>query len=262
MPTALFLSPHLDDVAFSCGATLARLAASGWHCVLATAFTRSVPEPTGFALACQTDKGLAPDVDYMRLRRVEDAEFAHIVRVQDVRWLDLAEAPHRGYRSAAELFGQPSEHDDVLPTLSKRLQALCDELKPQLLFAPLALGLHVDHLQLRRAVLKLGRDAAVAWYRDLPYAMRTEVPAPAESLALPTGPQLRVKLDGCAAYRSQITFQFGSIEHMREALGAFAHDEGRAARLDQPAERFTAGEQAARLLGLEQAVPSPTHPQE
>lgn len=250
MPTALFLSPHLDDVAFSCGAALARLASDGWRCVLATAFTRSVPEPSGFALACQTDKGLAPGIDYMRLRRSEDAEFARIVGVHDLRWLDFAEAPHRGYRSAAELFGRPSPDDDVLPMLCERLQAVCTELQPQLLFAPLALGLHVDHVQLRRAVLRLSRDAAIAWYRDVPYAMRTELPAPAAPLALPTGPHLRVKLDGCAAYGSQIGFQFGSAERMREALAAFACDEGRAARLDQPAERFVAGERAARLLAF------------
>ena len=248
MPTALFLSPHLDDVAFSCGATLARLASSGWDCVLATAFTCSVIEPSGFALACQTDKGLAPGVDYMQLRRAEDTEFARIVRVHDLRWLDFAEAPHRGYRSAAELFGQPSTEDDVLATLFERLQALCDELQPHLLFAPLALGLHVDHVQLRQAVRKLECNAAVAWYRDLPYAMRTEALASGAAIALPIGGHLRMKLDGCAAYRSQIGFQFGSTRRMRAALATFAFDEGRAARLGQPAERFMACAQAARLL--------------
>ena len=34
-----------------------------------TCFTRSVPDPQGFALACQLDKGLGPEVDYMALRR-------------------------------------------------------------------------------------------------------------------------------------------------------------------------------------------------
>ncbi|WP_207955961.1 PIG-L deacetylase family protein [Rubrobacter marinus] len=75
-PTALFVSPHLDDVAFSCGGALALLAREGWRTVLATVFTRSVPDPTGFALACQTDKGLPPEVDYMALRREEDREAA------------------------------------------------------------------------------------------------------------------------------------------------------------------------------------------
>ena len=60
MPTALFLSPHLDDVAFSCGGTLLRLTDDPrWRVVLCTVFTASVADPQGFALRCQTDKGIA-----------------------------------------------------------------------------------------------------------------------------------------------------------------------------------------------------------
>ena len=72
MPTALALSPHLDDAAFSCGGLLHGLARDGWRVVMATLFTASVDRPSGFALACQTDKGLGAEVDYMRLRRAED----------------------------------------------------------------------------------------------------------------------------------------------------------------------------------------------
>ncbi len=68
--------------------------------MLVTAFTRSVVPAHGFALACQLDKGLAPDVDYMALRRQEDRDAADILRFSAVHWLDLLEAPHRGYGSA------------------------------------------------------------------------------------------------------------------------------------------------------------------
>ena len=74
--TALFVAPHLDDVVFSCGGTLAALADQGWRTVMVTAFTQSIVPAEGFALACQLDKGLAPDVDYMALRRAEDREWA------------------------------------------------------------------------------------------------------------------------------------------------------------------------------------------
>ena len=72
MTTLLALSPHLDDAVFSAGATLFRAARRGWRVVVATIFTGNVAQPTGFALACQLDKGLAADVDYMALRRAED----------------------------------------------------------------------------------------------------------------------------------------------------------------------------------------------
>ena len=67
------VSPHLDDAAFSVGGTLAALAAAGHQVTVLTCFTASVPHPAGFALACQLDKGLPADVDYLALRRAEDA---------------------------------------------------------------------------------------------------------------------------------------------------------------------------------------------
>ena len=106
MPTALILSPHLDDAVFSCGGLMAQLVDSGWCTVMATAFTATVLPVTGFPLACQLDKGLSAEVDYMALRREEDRRAASVLGVQDVRWLDLPEAPHRGYGSAPELFGE------------------------------------------------------------------------------------------------------------------------------------------------------------
>ncbi len=103
--TALALSPHLDDAAFSCGGTLATLAGLGWHVVLATLFTRSMPDPQGFALACQLDKGLDATVDYMALRRAEDVAAAWALGIGGPVHVPLPEAPHRGYGSAKALFG-------------------------------------------------------------------------------------------------------------------------------------------------------------
>ena len=261
MPTALFVSPHLDDVAFSCGATVAWLASRGWRCVLATAFTRSVHNPTGFALACQTDKGLPVDVDYMALRRQEDAACGEALGTEAVRWLDFAEAPHRGYDTAVQLFASPHRGDSVVEPLSQALSALYSELQPAITFAPLALGAHVDHVQLQRAVrLAAGAQAPVAWYRDMPYAMRAGDDADcgegSASAAVALGERhLQAKLAGCACYSSQLGFQFGGVEEMRAALTSFAHAEGRRARLaGRPAERFVAAAAAQWLVGDSRAT--------
>src|SRR4051794_38941259 len=120
MPTALALSPHLDDAAFSCGGTLAQLAGAGWRVVMATLLTATVPEPTGFALACQLDKGLGPEVDYMALRREEDRAAAAHLGVAPVH-LALREAPHRGYGSAPELFAGTCPDDGLVADLAPLL---------------------------------------------------------------------------------------------------------------------------------------------
>ncbi|MCW2608128.1 MAG: LmbE family protein [Frankiales bacterium] len=221
----LAVSPHLDDAVFSAGGVLALLADAGHDVTVATVFTASVPDPTGFALACQTDKGIPPDVDYLALRRAEDVDATAELGVQHLH-LGLPEAPHRGYESPTALFDGVRPDDDVdLSVLSG--------LRADLWIAPQGLGGHVDHLQVVRAVASLGRPTA--WWRDAPYVLR-QPDAPA-SPDLP-GSLVPVHLPGdavrrgraCACYASQLPFQFGRdsdlpvLDAMHAAL----------ARLDEP----------------------------
>jgi LmbE family N-acetylglucosaminyl deacetylase len=214
---ALALSPHLDDAAFSAGGTLSRLAAEGWRVVVATLFTASVPDPTGFALACQLDKGLGPTIDYMALRRGEDSEACRALGAEP-RWLPFPEAPHRRYGTAAELFGPTRDDDGVVPALSEAIAALLAEFTPDLLLAPQTVGGHVDHVQAVRALDAARPAAPVLWWRDFPYILREAAPrAPlAERFdalperAVPLGPEaLAAKRAACLAYTSQLGFQFG-----------------------------------------------------
>lgn len=238
MPTALFLSPHLDDVAFSCGGTLASLADRGWRTAMVTAFTASIHPATGFALACQLDKGLSPDVDYMALRREEDRAAAAILGVTELRWLELPEAPHRGYGAAPALFGDIRDDDEIWRTLAAHIAALRAELKPDLILAPQGLGGHVDHRQLIRAVQETEDGTAVAWYRDTPYAIRNPDArpfiAPGQETVVPIEATLERKVRAACAYASQIGFQFGGAAAAGAALRAFALREGDG----QHAEKF------------------------
>jgi LmbE family N-acetylglucosaminyl deacetylase len=264
-PLALCLSPHLDDAAFSCGGTLARLAACGWSVHVATVFTASVAAPAGFALACQTDKGLAPDVDYMALRRAEDVVAMRALGAT-AHWGALREAPHRGYHAAPELFAGAHVADrntwsDVVAALGPLVAAL----RPALLLAPQGLGGHVDHRHVVRAVRALAApvaDAAptpVAWYRDTPYVLRDPgatpptvpddgAPGPLADWYVPLdAAALSARLAACAAYGSQLGFQFGGEATMRAALHAHAEAEG-AATACAAAERLDARPAAAAVL--------------
>ena len=257
-PVALFVSPHLDDVAFSCGGTLARLRREGWVVALATVFTRSIPAPTGFALACQLDKGLAPGVDYLAIRRDEDAAFGRIVGVDRLDWLDLPEAPHRGYASAPELFAGVRPGDEAWRDAADRLAPLIRELDPAAVFAPMGVGDHVDHLHVIAALASIaGLAPKIAWYRDLPYAAKNPAALPSPDLppglvpiAIPLDPaDLAAKLDGSAAYATQVPFQFVDEAGLRGLLTSFALAEGRTFGLDAtPAEVVLAAPDLARIL--------------
>ncbi|MCZ2858015.1 PIG-L deacetylase family protein [Blastococcus sp. VKM Ac-2987] len=216
----LAVSPHLDDAAFSVGGTLAALADAGHAVTVVTCLTASVPHPTGFALACQLDKGLPADADYMALRRAEDAAAMATLGATPVHW-DLPEAPHRGYTGPADLFAGVHRGDDLWRELAGRLAVLAADVDPDLWLAPQALGGHVDHLQVLRAVAAL--DPPVLWWRDSPYVLRDPAAAPGPDLPADLDP-LRLPQDAgrraaaCACYGTQLGFQFGGVEGMRSAL--------------------------------------------
>ena len=216
----LAVSPHLDDAAFSAGATLAALADAGHEVTVVTCFTRSVPTPTGFALACQLDKGLPADVDYMALRRAENAAAMAVLGATPVD-LDLPEAPHRGYTSAADLFGGAHPGDDVWRDVADRLSGSTADLW----LAPQALGAHVDHLQVLAAVASL--DRPVLWWRDAPYVLRRPDAVPGDALPdrlvpVELAQDAGRRADACACYGTQLGFQFGGEAPMRAALAGLS----------------------------------------
>ena len=225
MPVAMFLSPHLDDAAFSAGGTLARLVDEGWRCVLATVFTRSVPSPSGFALACQTNKGLPPDADYLAIRRAEDHAAAAVLGVAagDVLHLDLPEAPHRGYSSAADLFAGVHEDDaattDDVAALVRPLAVDAERV-----YLPLGHGNHVDHLHVIRAAESTCDPASLWRWHDTPYVLRMDPAARTAGEAVDVSATLGRKLDACAAYATQLGFQFGGEAEMRRILTGLARD--------------------------------------
>lgn len=245
---ALVLSPHLDDAAFSCGGTLALLARAGWEVTVATAFTRSMPAPGGFALACQLDKGLPPEADYMALRRAEDAAACQALGVRPL-WLDFAEAPHRGYGDARALFAPPRPEDTILASLAQTFAALL-ALPPALVLAPQAIGGHVDHVLLVQALRQvLPAGMPVLWWTDFPYAARPGShpahPFAAEMAALPecvVAGDAAARLAACAAYTTQVGFQFGGMAGLATMLAAA----GSAERLRQQGR--------AAPVGLSQAA--------
>lgn len=219
MSHVVAISPHLDDAAFSVGGLLAARARAGDRITILTCFTGNVARPTGFALACQLDKGLAPDVDYMALRRAEDHAACAVIGADAIH-LPLLEAPHRAYASAPELFGPRREDDGMLGPLATMLDEHLQTLRPDLLLGPLAVGDHVDHWLVRDALRAIGRP--VLLWEDWPYLTRaTTRPVEPVRHRHPLDAADRAdRIAMCAAYTSQLGFQFGSLEAMTAAIGA------------------------------------------
>jgi len=212
----LAISPHLDDAAFSAGALLASRVDQGWDVTVATCFTGNVAQPTGFALACQLDKGLGADVDYMALRRAEDVAACQALGASAIH-LPFLEAPHRGYASAKMLFEVRLPGDQIIGDVANALAELFAAERPHLILGPLCLGNHVDHHVVLDAIRQSCADHTVLLWEDWPYADREDrvaaMPALTERLTLETRAR---RIAACAAYGSQLGFQFGGVEAMTE----------------------------------------------
>lgn len=229
----LYLSPHLDDVAFSASRHLIRQSAAGRRCGVATVFTATVADPSEFALACQLDKGLDRSVDYMSLRREEDRRFVATLNdaidpLHPIQYMhgDLPEAPHRGYTCPADLFASIRPEDRIAGSIDQLIDRWVAELRPQTIVMPSGFGQHVDHRQVieamqRYSVNPRSGDPTIRWYRDSPYVTRNpDSPAivdtsniafePVQSSELDDEFVDKLAADACERYVTQVPFQFGS----------------------------------------------------
>lgn len=222
MTHVVAISPHLDDAAFSVGGLLAARARAGDRVTIVTCFTGNVARPQGFALACQLDKGLGEEVDYMALRRDEDLAACAVIGAEAIH-LPFLEAPHRGYASAAELFAERRMDDGVLLPLAYALGDVVADLAPDLLLGPLAIGDHVDHWIVRDALAASGQTAML--WEDWPYLRRavptTGTPAARHLLCVE---DRGARLAMCAAYESQLGFQFGGVAALEDQIAGIEEE--------------------------------------
>jgi LmbE family N-acetylglucosaminyl deacetylase len=167
----VFVAPHPDDVALSCGGTVVTVA-RGSAPLVVTVFAGQPDERlTDFARAQHAGWGLT-DTEVAAERRNEDrcAAAALGESVQTV-WLDELDAIYRdaAYSSDAALFGK------LVPADLERVDGLAETLAAfdaVEYVVPLAVGTHVDHQLLFRAGRRLAANGHVVWaYADVPYVL-------------------------------------------------------------------------------------------
>ena len=142
------------------------MAMTGWRCVVGTVFTKSILNPSGFALECQTTNGLAATIDYMRVRRAEDWHFVDSLNQGlsprhpiEACHGNLPEAPHRGYDSAEMLFAGVRDCDRILLPTKQVIDSWMNAWKTAKVILPFSYGHHVDHLQHIRTTLPASMTA-------------------------------------------------------------------------------------------------------
>jgi LmbE family N-acetylglucosaminyl deacetylase len=176
----LYLSPHLDDAALSCGGQIARATRAGVRVEILTIFAGDEPGPelrTASPLVTRIyDLWQLPPGEVMPTRRREDFAACRVLAAQAIHW-DLQEAIHRLdpgsrealYPSLERLFGAVAPPEEgLVAALAVRLAELAGELGSPRIVAPLGVGGHVDH-RIVRAAAERAFGASLLYYEEFPY---------------------------------------------------------------------------------------------
>lgn len=247
---ALFLQPHYDDVALSCGATTAAWAQAGYEPRIVTVFASELVDGmVGEFAARKHSRWNLQDLDAVQATRRSEDERAATVLGCTVRWLGLPDAIYRGdrYTSDASLYGPL--HPEELPLadhLAQEILLLPEWRDGSQVFVPLAVGDHVDHQLVFETGRRLAQRGVDVWaYEDLPYAIHTPAGLSERLRAvdgavkgptlLPIAGTLDRKLDAIAAYASQLPVIFRFTDDYRAAVRGHAVSVGGA---EGPVERF------------------------
>ncbi len=169
----IFLSPHLDDIAFSCGGLVWDLVNNGDNIEIWTICAGDPPEDNLSSLAKELHQNWGLGMDPVRIRREEDQKACQIIGANP-RYFSYLDCIYRKtpagefyYTSEEGIFGglDPREAD-LIERLTEQLRGELPE--GARVVAPLGIGNHVDHELTRKAVNRLG--IPLTFYADYPYA--------------------------------------------------------------------------------------------
>lgn len=237
----VYLSPHLDDAVLSCGGTIYAQTAAGGHAAVVTFFTASPVDETATPFSLELKVRWGNVTDSVAMRRTEDlAAVAELgARAVHLDFLDcvyrhdpLTAAPY--YVTRDDIFGDVHPAEAEWPPLGlAALQAAVEFTPGTVIYAPLTVGHHVDHILVHgvaRALQGAGYD--VRYYTDYPYARDTAKIA--EALARCGHPAARAeyvpfgdaameaKVAAVGCYASQLSTFWPDQATMRAALQQFA----------------------------------------
>ena len=233
----IYLSPHPDDVALSCGGLVWEQVHSGEEVSLWTICAGDPPPGrlSPFAESLQTRWGTGQEA--CADRRAEDLRSCAVLgavarhfTIPDCIYRRSTKSRAALYDSEEAIYGNiHSEEATLVLRLGQLLAGTLD--KSANVVCPIGVGGHVDHRLVRAAAEKCG--CSLWYYADYPYVLKNETPA---SFLLQPGCQARLfpisdpALFGWAAciaeHASQINSFWPSLTAMRAGIEKYCRDQG------------------------------------
>ena len=235
----VFLSPHLDDVALSCGGFIWQQAQRGLRPIVVTVFAGVPDYHTLSPFAAELHRSWGLGRDPVAQRRCEDATAMSYLGAEYEHW-DYVDCIYRRqaqtgeflYASVPALYGElRGDEQKLVGELAARLLSALPR-EPTELYVPLAVGHHVDHQLVSLAGLHLRKKGlSVQFYEDFPYAESSEnladalglwTVAPTPTVRALDERSLKAKTAAIGLYRSQLDMLFGGEEEMARRLSSYA----------------------------------------
>jgi LmbE family N-acetylglucosaminyl deacetylase len=237
----IFLSPHFDDVVYSCGGTIGVQVSCGLRPLVMTIFA-GIPslnvELSLYAQQGQRSMGFGQDAASAVAARCQEDVTALDYLHADYLWLDYADAIYRGnpayYTSRTQLIGGEVHSGDwwIDRQLAQDLVALHERLPDTVWYAPLGVGRHVDHQIVSSAAGHLiQRGASVKLYEDFPYVLKQgaleerlrKLAGALEPAYVEMSGMLHLRQEAAGMYTSQTHRLFGSKVAMYRAMEHYTH---------------------------------------
>lgn len=228
----LYLSPHLDDVALSCGGQIYLKSSAGEKVLIVTIAAGEPGHDIRSNIARAHHEKWELDAETaIAARRAEDVAACQRLGADFLHW-SLPDCiyrlhPEQGkplYTTEEAIFGElDSSESALVEDLARQLQ----ELPPaRHVIGPLTVGSHVDHY-LTRAAAEIVFGRRLLYYEDYPYVQRNP-----EALAALLTPRSRwtserielspdavqARLDAIRLYPSQIASLFGDERQLEARL--------------------------------------------
>jgi LmbE family N-acetylglucosaminyl deacetylase len=225
----IYVSPHLDDVIFSVGGLIYEQVRDGKKVEIWTLFCGypDTEDTSPFARELHREWGFHFTEETIRSRREENRLAAAIVGARDV-YLDFIDSAYRRSQDGNWLYSNsfsPLHADDTdLPAQIASVLAGRLESDDQLV-CPLAIGGHIDHVIVRRAVENLGHS--LLYYADFPYVLNNPSALdPIKQMMQANKQKVSIKgltawQDAAVKYVSQISMEFESARKMRWAIASY-----------------------------------------
>lgn len=232
----LFISPHMDDIALSCGGTLISHINQLNDVRILSVFSEFGSEDKNDfvrSILSNMDYNKSAGDSFGTVRRREEMALSRLINTNIILG-GFNDAAWRCCDSEEKLFNLAPD-ENLISAISSKLISINREFSPDTIFVPKGLGSHIDHIAARDAALKVFEKKKILFYEDFPYCynlpdIQVSKPIHDQKLSMvrtDITPFIKWKIRLINCYKSQTRFLFKSEKNMISIVKSSSLDNGR-----------------------------------